>query len=216
MELGTPTTTGFATWAKPDLLRTQLPEPAARPVQWPPVRPPSAVLRLPAAPRRGLRLRRRLTRRRERGQAAPAGRTPGRVRAHRSPSRTLAAGSPSAAGRGTVRHGQLVLRRWSRLPGRRRAIRCRAVAPLGRDLSAQQPAVSTARRVPLVACQPPRRGPTAPSGQGEPASSETAGPARCQPVPLLGGASGRTDSGAPTPARRSARAMGQRWPLPRR
>lgn len=213
MPLVTPTTTGSATWANPVLRRTPHLVPALPPAPRPYARLWSANLRLPhALPHRqfpGLQL----TVHCRRGQPGPADCKPGRERARRRLILRRTAGRASADGLRRVEH----LRPARSLPEVRRTTRCRALGEP--DLSGRPTPVSTAPQV-LPAAHPVRpRGlmTTGPKGRSVPESHEMARPARCRPVPLLVGTSGRTESGARWSSWRAIRAPGpHRRPVPRR
>ena len=210
-----PTTTGSATWERPGPRRTQLPEPAPPPVPGPPGRRPFAVLSLALALSRRQLPGRRLTLHCRHGQAGQGDGPPGRPGVSRRQKPARAPGSPSAGGPGqAARRPSAALR----MPSRRWTTRCRAPALRERDRSGRTQSVST---VPLV-LPPGRPAPhrgrmtIGPCGQGATGWGEMAGLARCRPVPLLGGASDRTEGGAPSPAWRTARALRAHPPPVRR
>jgi len=141
-----PTTTGSAIWVRPVPRRTRLLVATAQPVMPPPVAPArrrSAALSLPLAFPRDLCPHRQLTPHCRRGQPAPAGSIPGRVRARHPLSRHQKAGGPSAGG--PMRVGRV--RPAHRLPRRRLTTRCRARAPRAPDLGGHPLPVSTVPRV---------------------------------------------------------------------
>jgi hypothetical protein len=236
-QLAMPTTTGSATWAKPDRPRTQLLGPA------PPPGPPRharlmcAVLRLPLPLRRSavFRLLRALrwsavfrlprvlprhlfashwlTRPCRCGQQAPADCKPGRLVARRRRNLDRAAGNRSADG--PRPNGRL--RSTHRMAGRRWTTRCRAPVLSERDLSVPPRPVSTEPGLPAAGPDRPRGlMPIGPGWRGVRVLPRMAGPARCQPVPLLVGTCGRTESGALWPAWRRIPTLGPRRPPVRR